>query len=137
MWDDAASGENSLKALVDQRIRVLTGNESVKDPWSLVFDEALMRGTQPKYRYIVERTYLRPRDMIKFTNVCLANAKAAAHTRITNEDIYGAKESYSDYVFEELDNEISAAAPRWAKGLGSPSRNSKDDFRSHEIRRRF
>ncbi len=117
MWDDATSGENSLKALVDQRIRVLTSAEDVADPWSLVFEDALMRGTQQKYRYMVERTYLRPRDMIKFANVCLSNAKGAGHARITNEDIYGAKEQYSDYVYEELDNEISAADPRWAKGL--------------------
>jgi hypothetical protein len=117
MWDDSTSGENSLKALVDQRIRVLVEDGEVADPWNLVFDHAQMRGTQQKYRYMVERTYLRPRDMIKFANVCLANAKLAGHERIENEDIYGAKEQYSDYVFEELDNEISAADPRWAKGL--------------------
>lgn len=117
MWDDATTGENSLKGLVDRRIRVLLQDEEAPDPWSLVFDDASMRGTQPKYRYMVERTYLRPRDMIKFANVCLANAKASRHERITNEDVYGAKEQYSDYVFEELDNEISAADARWGKGL--------------------
>jgi hypothetical protein len=117
MWDDSTSGENSLKALVDQRIRVLADDEESDDPWGLVFDDALMRGTQVKYKYMVERTYLRPRDMIKFANVCLANGRGAGHERITNEDIYGAKEQYSDYVFEELNNEISAAEPRWARGL--------------------
>jgi hypothetical protein len=117
MWDDGTTGENSLKALVDQRIRVATGSDDDSDPWGLVFDETAMRGTQPKYRYMVERTYLRPRDMIKFANVCLANAKAASHERITNDDIYNARPQYSDYVYEELDNEISAADPRWTKGL--------------------
>jgi hypothetical protein len=117
MWDDATGGENSLKALVDERIRVLLDDDGGGDPWALAFDDSLMRGSQQKYKYMVERTYLRPRDMIKFANVCLGNAKAVRHERITNDDIYGAKEQYSDYVFEELDDEISAAEPRWAKGL--------------------
>jgi hypothetical protein len=117
MWDDTPGGENSLKALLDQRIRVLTKEEGHEDPWSLVFDEATMRGTQQKFRYMVERTYLRPRDMIKFANLCLDNAKVAHHERITNDDIYEAKEEYSDYVFGELNNEISAADAEWAKTL--------------------
>jgi hypothetical protein len=117
MWDDASSGENSLKSLIDRRIRVLTKQDDHANPWELVFDPPPMRGSQQKYSYMVERTYLRPRDMIKFANVCLTKAKASRHSLITNDDVYAAKEEYSDYVYSELNNEISAADPQWAKGL--------------------
>lgn len=42
-------------------------NETVK--WEDVFDEEqLMTGRQSKYNYIADRTFLRPRDIIQFTN---------------------------------------------------------------------
>ena len=116
-WNDDATGESSLKTLMDERIRSLLHVDEGTDPWTVVFEPSAMRGTQQKYKYMVERTYLRPRDMIKFANVCLANAKAAHHDRITNDDIYNAKDEYSDYVVSELSDEISAINPGWLAGL--------------------
>jgi hypothetical protein len=116
MWNDAPTGESSLKTLIDERIRAQVGAPS-GDPWSLAFDPATMRGTQQKYKYMVERTYLRPRDMIKFANVCLDIAKNAGHGRIVNDDVYAAKDEYSDYVVSELNDEISAIDPEWSAGL--------------------
>lgn len=47
-WSDALDGENSLKVLIDQRIRAITGEDS-EDPWATVFDSELMRGSQHKF----------------------------------------------------------------------------------------
>ena len=111
-WTDDLTGENSLKVLIDQRIRVLT-KTTADDPWAEVFDSQLMRGTQPKAKHIASRTYLRPRDMIQFCNLCLKEANAARDPSITNEHIARARRAYSDYLIEELDDEIHASFPRW------------------------
>lgn len=115
-WTDELSGENSLKALIDQRIRVLLHVDS-SDPWLEVFDDAVMRGTQHKAKHIASRTYLRPRDMIQFCNACLTRAKSAGSERITNEAVVAARRPYSEYLIQELDDEIHATYPDWERYL--------------------
>ena len=39
LWDPSPVGANSLKAVVDTRIRVLLEEPDIEDPWYLVFDE--------------------------------------------------------------------------------------------------
>ena len=115
-WTDEPIGENSLKALIDQRIRVLIHTDA-EDPWLEVFDDAVMRGTQPKAKHIASRTYLRPRDMIQFCNACLTEAKRAGHDWITNEDVVAARRPYSEYLIQELDDEIHAMNSDWQRYL--------------------
>jgi len=131
-WTDDLTGENSLKALIDQRIRVLTGT-TAKDPWSEVFDDAVMRGTQHKAKHVAVRTYLRPRDMIQFCNECLHEAKSDNNDRITNQDITRARRAYSDYLVSELDDEIHTSHPEWDKYLDTlrrvhTMRFAREDF---------
>jgi hypothetical protein len=116
VWTDELSGENSLKSLIDQRIRVITGTDA-RDPWLTVFDGDLMRGTQPKSKHIAARTYLRPRDMIQFCNLALDEAKRARVDLIRNEDVANARRDYSDYLVDELDDEIHDAHPAWKRYL--------------------
>lgn len=116
VWNDADSGENSLKTLIDQRIRAITGVAS-SDPWSLVFDPQVMRGTQPKFKHMAARTYLRPRDMIQFANLCLERAKSMGSDLIDNQDIANARPQYSEYVVSELDDEIHEVFPEWRQYL--------------------
>ena len=99
-WTDEPTGENSLKALIDQRIRVLTGT-TADDPWSEVFDPEVMRGTQHKAKHLAARTYLRPRDMIQFCNLCLWDAQKNQLPLIDNEAIARARRPYSDYLIQE------------------------------------
>lgn len=122
-WEDSFEGPNSLKTVVDTRIRVLLGEENAKDPWGLVFDEEVMRGTQHKYLHMVQRTYLRPRDIIQFANYCLQEAKqrTAGHEsdedRVRNEDITAARTAYSGYLREELGDELFAHYDKWEQWL--------------------
>jgi hypothetical protein len=114
-WTDNESGEDSLKSLIDQRIRVIT-NFSGDDPWSGAFDvDERMRGTQAKFKHMAARTYLRPRDMIQFANECLREAKLAGRDRIANKDISGARPAYSEYLMRELDDEINEVAEKWKR----------------------
>jgi hypothetical protein len=113
-WTDEHQGENSLRTLIEQRIRAITG---ATGPWDAVFDEQVMRGTQHKFKHMAARTYLRPRDMIQFANLCLDEAKAAGNDVIQNQDIASARPAYSEYLINELDDEIHEVFPDWRRYL--------------------
>ena len=123
-WTDAKDGENSLKVLIDTRIRVLLDVPRHPDPWSLVFAEnELLARNVAKYDYLVSRTYLRPRDLIRFANLCLSAAKTrigdngTPRDRIQNIDIKSVKAAYADYLKAELDDEVHAHHDDWQNWL--------------------
>lgn len=115
-WTDHFTGENSLKLLMDRRIRIMGSlSTGVADPWSLVFDDQVMRGTQQKFKHMAARTYLRPRDMIQFSNFCLLEARKTKSTMVGNREVAAARPDYSNYLVDELEDEMSEAVPHWPK----------------------
>ena len=65
------SGE-SLLQVVNARINAKLAPSAT---WDEVASSGLMRGSQTKWNHIVPRTFLRPRDVIKFLNAALVKAK--------------------------------------------------------------
>src|ERR1041385_3831311 len=120
--DDLHYHDSSLKQLIDHRIReAMNLASNVKDPWDKAFDAQIMRGTQHKFHHMTFRSYLRPRDIIKFANCALDEARqrfssdggSLTEFFITNADMSAARRPYSRYMLSELDDEIAASAPRW------------------------
>lgn len=77
--------------------------------WDEVFDEDQeMPGRQKKYRHILDRTFRRPRDMIKFCNEALAAYKkrGVATEKFSNDEVIEARRPYSDYLLRELQDEV-------------------------------
>ena len=62
----------TLLQLVENRLQVKTG-KALK--WGDIIDDQLMRGSQEKWAHILTRTFLRPRDVIRFLNATLAEVK--------------------------------------------------------------
>lgn len=86
--------------------------------WADVFDESQeMPGRQTKYQHILDRTFKRPRDVIKFCNEVLvaykANVPIDPTSKFRNEDIIAARSNYSDYMLKELEDEIHKHHPRY------------------------
>ncbi|MBX7528026.1 P-loop ATPase, Sll1717 family [Qipengyuania vesicularis] len=105
-WDS-----DSLLALVNERIKAKLG---AKFSWKDLDNGDVMRGSQPKWNHIIARTFLRPRDVIQFLNCALAislDREAEADT-FDNDDIQLAREPYSRYLKQELDDELG---PHWEK----------------------
>lgn len=114
-WDTPRT-EKSLKGLMEKRFKKLLSEkrlEAIK--WEDIFDETKeMTGHQTKYQHLIDRTYLRPRDIIKFCNVILSQYKARIKSKeespdgskFDNIDINKAKAEYSNYFLDELDDEI-------------------------------
>jgi hypothetical protein len=110
-WDS-----ESLLSLVNERIKVKLGKQF---DWTDIEDGALMRGSQSKWSHIVSRTFLRPRDVIQFLNCALAISigRAGDSNLFDNEDIQQAREPYSRYLKQELDDELGPHWERWSEAL--------------------
>lgn len=110
-WDSAA-----LKKLVNVRLRAKLGDHA---DWESVADRDLMRGSQAKWDHILARTFLRPRDLIHFLNSALEQATKRPDDPLLfqNQDIVRARDRYSVYLKNELDDEIVPHWKRWDDAL--------------------
>lgn len=118
-WNQSNS-ELTLKRLMERRFGEVTGVAENID-WTEVFDETKqMPGRQTKYQHICDRTFLRPRDMIKFCNEILAayrEAEAADGLKFDNASVIAARPAYSSYLLRELDDEIAKHVPDYREYL--------------------
>jgi hypothetical protein len=72
-----------------------------------------------------DRTYLRPRDIIKFVNCALLRYKERVGTqtesedrdKIDNVDVHNARIEFSEYFLREIDDEVHKHMPEYEKEL--------------------
>lgn len=99
----------SLKELIDSRIKLLTEEQlGVAN----IFEKSGKFGTNA-FEYIIERTYLRPRDIISFFNKTVEQADNK--TQFTSSIIKMAEPSYSIERLNALEDE-------WAENYGDISK---------------
>lgn len=126
-WDTPRT-KKTLRALMERRFSiVLRENKGETVNWGTVFNEDReMPGHQTKYDHMRDRTYLRPRDMIKFCNCSLARFKERAGSAtstqdspnmIDNIDIHNARVEYSEYFLKEIDDEVHKHLPDYQRHL--------------------
>lgn len=144
-WTEAETGPNSLRTLMCERIRTRASVGSKEDPWDAIFDSAeKMRGTTSKFRHMARRTYLRPRDIIKFSNLAVVEAqkrlrdgKKTRTLKVDNEDIGLARVEYSRYLVRELNDEIGPEWPDWKDYLELIRRVGKLDMTKARLRTEY
>ena len=122
-WDTGRS-TRTLRQLMDKRFSSELEIQEA-DAWDQVFDESeKMKGRQSKYQHMVDRTFLRPRDMIKFCNTVLSAYKRNVADDETeelptnifrNHDVQAARDEYSRYLLNEIDDEIPKHYPDYKK----------------------
>ena len=125
-WDTARS-KWTLQQLMEKRFSSVLSDdpgspESVL--WGDVFDESQeMTGRQSKYQHMLDRTFRRPRDMIKFCNEVLTSYQARCVSgsescgKFTNDDIVSARPEYSEYLLNELEDEVHKHLPDYQDHL--------------------
>jgi hypothetical protein len=115
-WDGPRT-KWTLRALLERRFAVVLAAEESSVAWDRVFDEGHeMPGRQSKYKHILDRTFRRPRDAIKFANEVLVAYRAhggSADGMFGNRDIIAARTPYSEYLIHELADEIFKHAPAY------------------------
>ncbi|MUT65963.1 hypothetical protein [Paenibacillus sp. NEAU-GSW1] len=117
-WNHQNENANlSLKKLVAKRIKenIEESKDSFQENWYKIFDNPNIGSNQLKWNFIFERTFLRPRDVIKFLNLSLSEAKkrigldpSKEEDLIINKDIHNSRKDYSDYLYSELKDEVNA-----------------------------
>ncbi|MET9251596.1 hypothetical protein [Nonomuraea sp. NPDC003709] len=110
----------TLKQLMESRFAKTLGVEQGSVAWEDVFDEVReMPSRQTKYKHLCDRTFLRPRDMIKFCNEILVahHDTGTSATKFENVAVHTAREEYSSYLLNELDDEISKHIPTYKEYL--------------------
>lgn len=126
-WDTQRTNR-TLRGLMQRRFEILLADDV--DPqitWEqVVSEEREMPGHQTKYEHMRDRTYLRPRDMIKFANEALAQYKVRIQSatdedsdpvRIDNADVHNARPEYSEYLVKEIDDEVHKHLPDYERYL--------------------
>ena len=106
----------SLSHLTGERIKAKV---SATASWEDIASPGLMRGSQSKWNHVIARTFLRPRDVIKFLNSALSKSKMRLDEPLIfeNQDIVNARDEYSTYLKKELDDEILPHWPKWEQAL--------------------
>ncbi len=126
-WD-----AESLLELVTARLRAKLGPSA---RWDTVTSPEQLRGSHSKWSFIVARSFLRPRDVIKFLNSALKQARTRDDEPLvlSNPDIIGARDAYSSYLKAELDDEIMAHWPQWEEALQACSAISTMTFQREQF----
>lgn len=91
--------------------------ELQRDAWSKVVedhDPALPEKVDSVWSYLVNRTYERPRDIIKFLKCC---QKKIQNGKLTFQDVKNAEDTYSDWLYREIRDEIHSHLPVWREAL--------------------
>ena len=117
-WDSPRT-RWTLKQLMERRFEAVIPDVGPQG-WDAVFDEdKAMSGRQKKYQHMLDRTFRRPRDMIKFCNEVLAAYKTRADesSQFENEDVIAARENYSRYFLHEIEDEIPKHLPNYERYL--------------------
>jgi hypothetical protein len=121
-WDPENVESNlSLKQLVSNRIK--TNINSISDNyernWNEIFEIKNIGRNQIKWNFFVERSFIRPRDIIKLMNLSLDQAKLRLKNdpntidKIINDDIHEIRDTYSRYLFDELKDEVMTKYPNY------------------------
>lgn len=122
-WDTPRT-RSTLKDLMEKRFTARLTDDGMSVKWESVFNETReMPGHQTKYQHMLDRTYLRPRDMIRLCNSVLQQYTARKHTTpdiesfLDNIDVNGGRVEYSNYLKNELDDEIHKHVPDYKEYL--------------------
>lgn len=142
-WDTPRT-KKTLKGLMERRFAIVLGEKDSPIPrWEDVFNESReMPGHQTKYEHMRDRTYLRPRDFIKFTNCALGRYKERAASaalgqddanKIDNVDVHNARIEFSEYFLREIDDEVHKHVPEYDKDLDALRALGKWQFERGEF----
>jgi hypothetical protein len=126
-WDSDA-----LLELVTTRLMAKLGPDA---RWDSITTVEQARTANSKWYFVLSRTFLRPRDVIRFLNSALAQAQKREEDPLllSNPDVINARESYSAYLKAELDDEIMAHWPQWEEALQACSAISTLTFTREEF----
>lgn len=108
-WDDPGV----FQEIVKKRVSASTDLQgSFRDIWTVLFDSHI--GTEDSFNYILERTLMRPRDLLTFLHRATEVAVNRGHSKVLSDDISQAEKSYSEDLVLVTAYEIEDTYPQFA-----------------------
>jgi hypothetical protein len=125
-WDDP----HLFREIILERVTSSTGLAgSFDEVWREIAEPAI--GTEDSFGYLVERTLMRPRDLLLFAQRAVQVAINRSRAKVTSEDILHAEQGYSEEALLWLSYEIEDTHPGIADALysfhGAPRHMTRDD----------
>lgn len=136
--EDTRSDRYALKEVISARIRNSLPNCGPM-PWEKIVqdkDGNLPDKTSTTWKYIANRTYERPRDIIKFLKYCsevFASTNNSYQNKLTFQDVKKAEDKYSDWLYKELRDELQAYLPCWRETFQCLTSIGKGKFPKSEL----
>lgn len=108
-WDDPGV----FQEIVRKRINASTDLQgSFREVWPILFESHI--GTEDSFNYILERTLMRPRDLLTFLHRATEVAVNRGHVKVSSNDIVQAEKSYSEDLVLVTAYEIGDTHPQFA-----------------------
>lgn len=107
-WDDIELFQEMISARIKQSVKI---DGSFQDIWRTYF--APLISGEDSFSYMVERTLMRPRDVLKFVIFALEVSINRNHDKVTEEDTIQAEKQYSDDMLQNLIYEIKDIYPHY------------------------
>jgi hypothetical protein len=131
-WNDPGV----FKEIIRRRIIYSTQMEQLFDVlWSYFFETHI--NGEESFSYILDRTLLRPREILRFTRECINTAVNRGHEKLTQDDILQAEQTYSDDLLVDITFELKDVSPDYADVpyafIGSKTLLSKDEVKQRLI----
>jgi hypothetical protein len=99
-----------FKQIVSERIKLSTGlSGSFDEIWAAVFETHI--GTEDSFQYVLDRTLMRPRDLLNFLHRAIEVAINRGHDRVYQEDFVKAEAVYSEDILLSIAFEFRDVFP--------------------------
>ena len=142
-WDE----EKARKLVAFRITRALDPNAQKPLPfnaaWKKLIGASFMRyGTHRKskmdsFSYISRSTYLRPRDFVKILQECASRALGTNQKRITSSIVSDVDSAYSNYLKDELTDELFAILPNITEIFDAVTQIGKWNFSYQDFQRSY
>lgn len=142
-WDE----EKARKLVAFRITRAINPNAvsslAFEDAWQKLIGASFMRyGTNKKskmdsFSYIARSTYLRPRDFVKVLQECASRALATNQRRITSQIVSDVDTAYSNYLKDELTDELFAILPNITEIFDSLTQIGKWNFSYQDFEKSY
>ena len=139
-WSSNPAGPYNLREIIAARIRASFHDAVVAKPWSTVVDVAStepMGGPERLWYFMADRTFDRPRDILKFLKEC-----SKISSKLLDFDVArNAESSYSFWLYKEVKDELQSHLEVWQeaisciKNLGRPFFRPSDLFKELTVNR--
>ncbi|EJN06128.1 P-loop ATPase, Sll1717 family [Herbaspirillum sp. YR522] len=126
----------ALKLIADARIKnsiPALGNSP--QAWEEIVDNLNVPSfTTSVWAFMASRTYDRPRDIIKFLKSCRKHSPSGV---LSFDAVKMAEDTYSDWLYREIRDEIHSYLPCWRESLQCISRIGYGRFNGAELYKEF